>query len=76
MSSGADVSSTVTVSTMLSGTILAGYKTEGVTVMYREGVSVEIAITLLARYSFCVCVFARYYPFGVSSPVRSLSPLS
>ena len=50
MSSGADVvSSTVTVSTMLSGTILAGYRTAGVTVMYQEGVSVEIAMTLLAR---------------------------
>ena len=53
MSSRADVSRTVTVSTMLSGTILAGYKNEGVTVMYQEGVSVEIA---LARYSF-VCFF-------------------
>ena len=58
MSSGADVSSTVTVSTMLSGTILAGYKTEGVTVMYREGVSVEVAITLLARYSLCMGIRA------------------
>ena len=31
MSSGADVWSTVTVSTVLSGTIRAGYTTEGVT---------------------------------------------
>ena len=71
MSSGADVSSTVTVSAMLSGTILAGYETEGVTMMYQEGVSVEIAITLLARYS-CVCVLARYYPIGLKCPLSAL----
>jgi len=58
MSSGADVSSTVTVATMLSGMIFAGYKTEGVAVMYREGISVEIAIVLLARYSLCMCIRA------------------
>lgn len=39
-------------------TILAGYKTEGVTVMYQGGVSVKIAITLLARYSLCMCTRA------------------
>ena len=68
MSSGADVSSTVTVSTMLSGTILAGYKTEGVTVMYQEGVSVEIAITLLARYSLCMCISRVIIPIWCDWP--------
>ena len=46
-----------------------GLQNRGRDMMCQEG------ITLLDRYS-CVCVFARYYPFGeIRFCIRSLSPL-